>query len=161
MTKQRLTPSEKIPVYAVIKDWCIVECTQPLPAGDVKTRHILGRIVSHDHLPTGEPYIGSPLRGYSYVRNTALGGFAVNSRGKVILLKGPPLTDAPLPADYRAMQARAAAEWAIPDRSSLQWQRVFEPRYLFGAPRYLLGAELNPKKRGKTRKRRTRKDQRA
>jgi len=80
-------------IFAEIREWGFVLLREP---NREPTVHVVGYIVRHGRLvdDTGEPYIGSSLRGIDLEQRIVR-----NRRGKVITLVGEPLPPGRLPYD--------------------------------------------------------------
>ncbi|MBP0447724.1 hypothetical protein J8J14_23515 [Roseomonas sp. SSH11] len=111
-----------MPESARIYRWAIVECCEP---GKEPTQHVMGWINEHstfttamDDLYKNDPYLGSPLASIDLEKRQA-----VNRRGRVIELLGPPAEGGTeIPATLQAMQQRAHHAWRLPEGTT--WRRI-------------------------------------
>ncbi|MBP0447770.1 hypothetical protein J8J14_23770 [Roseomonas sp. SSH11] len=95
-----------MPESARIYRWAIVELREP---GQEPTQHVMGWIDEHSQFTTAmdglyknDPYIGSPLASVDLEKRQA-----VNRRGRVIELSGPPAEGGTeIPATLQLMQCQ-------------------------------------------------------
>jgi hypothetical protein len=100
--------------FARIGGWAIVERASPgLPV----SQHVVGYVENHPKFSMNEPYIGRALLSFDVAA-----GEAINAKGQLIVLVGPPLPEGELPGELTAMEYRAELAWRLP--AGTVWRRI-------------------------------------